>query len=246
MGDSLIYGDGITLEVVVPKSGTAPESADMDQLIIALGLAEREKTELHERYLKEKKEWEVRFGKLEATLQALNTKETSAEQAEQANVSTSSPILDATESSKPTQSETYLQVPLTDTKGKDLINVQIEHIVESDPDYTFQHRLRPFSGNTPKSGEVDFDEWVKQAEMVIEDEGMSDRSKKQKLLSSLHSPALDLARSLGDVSAKDLFNHLEELYGSTANSVRLLHEFFKMQPGQNEKPPDYLQCMAGC
>ena len=92
----------------------------------------------------------------------------------------------------------------------------------------------------PQSGEVDYEEWARQVELLLEDNSVSDHYKRQRLLSSLHTPAIDLARSLGDVSSRVLFEHMESLYGSTSNGVRLLHDFFQLRPGQTENT-DYLQ-----
>ena len=123
--------------------------------------------------------------------------------------------------------------------SRDAINVQVEHLVKSDRDHSTL-RLRPFSGNAPKSGEVDYEEWARQVELLLENNSVSDHYTRQRLLRSLHTPAIDLARSLGDVSSRVLFEHMESLYGSTSNGVSLLHDFFQLRPSQTENT-DYLQ-----
>lgn len=128
---------------------------------------------------------------------------------------------------------------------QEAMNVQVEHVVRGDHGISFHNRVRPFSGNTPKNGEVSFEEWSKQLELVLEDTSLSDKGKKQKLFSSLHAPALDLARSLDrDATAQEVIDYLTELYGSAANGVRLLHEFFRMQKDSHENLGEYLQRLA--
>ena len=60
-----------------------------------------------------------------------------------------------------------IQIPISEV-SRDAINVQVEHLVKSDRDHSTL-RLRPFSGNAPQSGEVDYEEWARQVELILED-----------------------------------------------------------------------------
>ena len=101
-------------------------------------------------------------------------------------------------------------------------------MVRGDLGASFHYGVRSFSGHGPKSGEVSFEEWFKQVELVVEDDSLSEQGKRQKVLGSLHSSALDLARSLGpNATAQEICQIMERMYGSTANGVQLLHEFFR-------------------
>ena len=186
----------------------------------------------HERSL-----WEERLESLERALSAVN-------QAADTMETPNSPSQETGVHSVPinVSSPQPFHIPISQ-KENEKINVQVEHIVRGDREQSY-HRIRSFSGNEPKKDEVDFDEWSKQVELMMEDESVSSRAKRQKILSSLHTPALDLARGMGDISAEEMFKRLEELYGTATTGSKLLHEFFKMQCGMNEKPADYLQRLS--
>ena len=47
--------------------------------------------------------------------------------------------------------------------------------------------------------------------MMLEDDSVSEISKRQKILGRLHSPALDVAHNMGDISAAMIFKGLEGL-----------------------------------
>ena len=140
-----------------------------------------------------------------------------------------------TDNSRPLAQSSSIQIPVTE----DRLNVQVEHIING-----FNHRIKPFSGNVPKNGEATFEEWSKEIEIMFEDEASSERSKRQKLLNSLHCPALDLARTLGDLPAADIFRGLEDYFGSSVNGVKLLQEFFKSTMSSTETSTQYLQRLS--
>ena len=243
-----------------------PESISVSQLKADLIRSSIERERLEARYREERTQWEERFSRMEALMKSMMSGAgssqglagtTTAPTPQQdgprdTNGAVEQPVQEARKDSDLAgmsvkdvntdvpHSGQNINVPI-DPQTRDRISVQVEHLVRSDRDHTIQHRLRPFSGNAPKNGEVDFDEWVRQVELVMEDKSCTDYFKRQKILSSLHTPALDLARSLGEVSASELYKHLVGLYGSTANGVKLLHDFFKMSPGQHERPTDFLQ-----
>ena len=134
-----------------------------------------------------------------------------------------------------------INIPVVNDEANRQISVQVEHIIRGDRDMS---QLRPFSGNRPRNGEVSFDEWSKQVEVLLDDDTVSNKHKKQRMLSSLHSLAVDLARSMGDIPPRQLFASLEGLYGTTCNGVKLLQEFFTLHIEPHEAASDYLQCLS--
>ena len=132
--------------------------------------------------------------------------------------------------------QTVLSVPVSKT-GVDNISLQVEHIVRG----ACEHKIQPFSGSSVKKGEVDFDEWSKQIELMIEDDSLSVTAKRQLLITSLHSPALDLARGMGQIPAEDILKQFTEMYASTRCGTSLLREFFDMSLNDGESLTDYLQ-----
>lgn len=188
--------------------------------------------QLEQKHEIERQRWHDRFSQMEEAMRGLmtqiqqHTQRPSTSQSDEASHGANRP-------------DSSINIPINQS-GQDAINVQVEHIVRSERDF-ISHRLRPFSGNSPKGGEVDFEEWKRQIDLVLDDDSLSDKHKRQKILGSLHTPALDIARSLEETSAENLFKHLEELYGSTTNGPKLLHDFFRTTRGSQERLSDYLQ-----
>lgn len=120
------------------------------------------------------------------------------------------------------------------------INVEVQHTLGGDRGGYY--RVKPFSGVTPpKQGEGSFAEWTTQIRLILEDEAVTERGKRQRLLASLHSPALEIARGLGEaLSASELFAGLRKFYENTANGAVLLQQFFSMSQKSGESPSEYL------
>jgi len=104
------------------------------------------------------------------------------------------------------------------------------------------YRIKSFSGSTPpKNGESTFREWSVQIRLVLEDPTLSVLGKRQRLLGSLHSPALDMALGLGERStAVELFAYIRRLYQDSSDGMASLKEFFSLTPTATEKPSEYL------
>ena len=60
-------------------------------------------------------------------------------------------------------------------------------------------KIKAFSGSSVKTGEVTFDEWLRPVEGVLV-EGISEKIRKQSIMDSLRSPALDFVKAMGEVS----------------------------------------------
>ena len=181
---------------------------------------ECERNNMNEKFLENQKIWENRFSEMNSMLQRLK------------------PIA-STPVTSPNQ-QPSLSVPLMGTDDlHERISVQVEHVVRGDA-----FKIQPFSGNAPKHGEVSFNDWAKQIELMLEDESLSLRAKRQKLLGSLHSPALDIARGMGSISVYEMFKSLEELYAPSINGVTLLQEFFQTKMLHGEQTIEYLQRLS--
>lgn len=73
--------------------------------------------------------------------------------------------------------------------------VVVEHIMrsESSPPSYSQSRIRTFSGRLPKpNGEVNYDAWHTQVELLLCDPSLSENLKVRRVLESLLSPAADI------------------------------------------------------
>ena len=141
--------------------------------------------------------------------------------------------------STPRETQSSLRIPLAGPDVNDKISVQVEHLVCGD-----SNRIRTFSGNQARQNENSFDEWAKEIELMLEDEGLSQRAKRQKLLGTLRSLALDIARGMGDISIYALFKNLGELYAPSTSCVRILQDFFRMTLKPGEGLIDYLQRLS--
>ena len=198
---------------------------EVSELKECLARLERERAEVEERHARDRMEWDNRMRELEGLVR-------------------SSAVLDAQPTTTHSQATgSTIQVPISNEEVSRQINVQVEHVLKGDRD-AGSYRIRPFSGKGPKHGEVTFDEWARQIEMVLEDDAISERGKRQKILNSLNSPAVDIARGMGDIAAHRLYQRLERMYGSTCNGVRLLQEFFRLHMEPTESATDYIQRLS--
>ena len=242
IGEIVPIGENTTLAVVIPTPKTQ-STIRLEELEAALKKSEEQRAKSEESYLRDRKTWEEQMARMEDLMRTLSSQPSESRRTRSTDFEsppdTSTPSVSVHVDKSTNGNGSTIQIPISGA-SRDAINVQVEHLVKSDRDHSAL-RLRPFSGNAPKSGEVDYEEWARQVELLLEDNSVSDHYKRQRLLSSLHTPAIDLARSLGDVSSRVLFEHMESLYGSTSNGVRLLHDFFLLRPGQTEKNTDYLQ-----
>ena len=148
-----------------------------------------------------------------------------------------------TESSVSSPTVPFLKVPIDHPSVAEQVKVQVEHLVRADTSLTAS-KIRAFSGTSPKPGEVVFDEWWRQAESLLQDDHMSEVVKKQKLMSSLRSPALDLVKGMGEISSAEICKQLEDMYGCSSSGAKLLQEFFQMKRAVSESAADYLQRLS--
>ncbi|XP_040214352.1 paraneoplastic antigen Ma2 homolog [Rana temporaria] len=83
---------------------------------------------------------------------------------------------------------------------------------------TGYRKLRAFSGKHPvPSSEDGFEEWIDQAPQALEEWGIPEKNKKQRIMESLRGPALEAIRNLklskDDCTAQDYLDVLHNVFG---------------------------------
>lgn len=134
--------------------------------------------------------------------------------------------------------------------GDDVINppdiqrVVVEHVIRNDsaPLYAGQSKIRTFSGRLPKpNGEVDYDAWKTQVELLLSDAHITDSQKVRRILESLVGPAADMVKPLGTIAAPHTYvNQLESAFGVVEDGEELFAKFLSSNQNAGEKPSDYL------
>lgn len=123
--------------------------------------------------------------------------------------------------------------------------VVVEHIIrnESVPSHPFPHlRLRTFSGRTPRpNGEVDYETWRTQVDLLISDSLLTDSQKVRKILESLLTPATDAVKPLGINSSPSAYvTQLDSAFGIVKDGEELFASFLNCSQNNGEKPSVYL------
>lgn len=115
--------------------------------------------------------------------------------------------------------------------------VIVEHFIRSDatPSSFSQRRARTFSGwLTKPNGEVDYDAWRTQVDLLVNDVSLSDSQKVRRILESLLSPADDIVKPLGTNAPP------ESAFGVVEDGEKLFATFLGSNQNSGEKPSDYL------
>ena len=91
---------------------------------------------------------------------------------------------------------------------------------------TGYRRLRPFSGRHPvPSSEDGFEEWMDHAVQALEEWGIPEKNKKQRIMESLRGPALEAIRNLkhskDNCAAQDYLDVLQNVFGRTEDISEL-------------------------
>ncbi|XP_057207726.1 paraneoplastic antigen Ma1 homolog [Triplophysa rosa] len=102
-------------------------------------------------------------------------------------------------------------------------------------------RIRLFSGVLPTpGGEESFDNWLEQAQLMVEESECADKEKRRRLMESLKGTALEIIKSARvtdpDVSSAKCLEALENAFG-TAESGEDLYFSFRMM---RQQPPERL------
>ncbi|CAL9701145.1 unnamed protein product [Knipowitschia caucasica] len=122
--------------------------------------------------------------------------------------------------------------------------VIVEHFIRSDstPSSYSQSRIRTFSGRLPKpNGEVDYDSWRTQVDLLLNDASVSDSQKVRRILESLLSPAADIVKPLGtNATPQAYLTQLESAFGVVEDGEELFATFLGSNQNAGEKPSVYL------
>ncbi|CAL9706650.1 unnamed protein product [Knipowitschia caucasica] len=107
-------------------------------------------------------------------------------------------------------------------------------------------RLRIFSGTVPTpAGEEQFDHWLEQAYLMVEESDGSDKDKRRRIMESLKGPALELIKAIrlseADVSADKCLEALESAFGLAESGDDLYFSFRLLQQQPGEKLSDFLR-----
>lgn len=113
-------------------------------------------------------------------------------------------------------------------------------------DHGSYRRLRTFSGLLPTpSGEEQFDHWLSQARLMVEECDCSSKEKRRRLMESLRGPALDIIKAARvgdpDLSPEDCLEALEHAFGSAESGEELYFAFRLLQQLSGEKLSDFLK-----
>ncbi|KAK7884084.1 hypothetical protein WMY93_027207 [Mugilogobius chulae] len=107
-------------------------------------------------------------------------------------------------------------------------------------------RLRIFSGIVPTpAGEEQFDHWLEQAYLMVEESDGSDKDKRRRIMESLKGPALELIKAIRlsdpDVTADKCLEALESAFGLSESGDDLYFSFRLLQQQPGEKLSDFLR-----
>lgn len=113
------------------------------------------------------------------------------------------------------------------------------------------HRLRIFSGTVPTlAGEEQFDHWLEQAYLMVEESEGSAKDKRRRIMESLKGPALEVIKAVRlsdpDVSPDKCFEALENAFGLAESGDDLYFAFRMQQQQAGEKLSDFLRRLERC
>ncbi|XP_052005695.1 paraneoplastic antigen Ma1 homolog [Xyrauchen texanus] len=106
--------------------------------------------------------------------------------------------------------------------------------------------LRTLSWLLPTTaGEEQFDHWLGQAQLMVEESDCSHKEKRRRLMESLRGPALDIVKAARasdpDVSPEDCLEALEHAFGTAVSGEELYFAFRLLQQQPGEKLSDFLR-----
>ncbi|XP_063746163.1 paraneoplastic antigen Ma2-like [Eleginops maclovinus] len=113
-------------------------------------------------------------------------------------------------------------------------------------DHGSYRRLRIFSGTLPiPAGEEQFEHWLEQAWLMVEECDCSVKEKRRRLMESLKGPALEIVKaaraSNPDVSPEQCLEAVEHVFGTAESGDDLYFAFRSMQQQSGEKLSDFLR-----
>uniref|UniRef100_A0A671QD07 Uncharacterized protein n=1 Tax=Sinocyclocheilus anshuiensis TaxID=1608454 RepID=A0A671QD07_9TELE len=107
-------------------------------------------------------------------------------------------------------------------------------------------RLRMFSGTIPTpAGEEQFEHWMEQAWLMVEESEGTAKEKKRRIMESLRGPAIEIVKvvrdSDTDVTPEKHLDALEQAFGSAESGDDLYFSFRLLQQQAGEKFSDFLR-----
>ncbi len=122
--------------------------------------------------------------------------------------------------------------------------VVVEHIIRNEPTHTpLAHaKIRTFSGRLPRpNGEVDYETWRTQVDLLLSDSSLTDAHKVRKILESLLSPASEVVKPLGVTALPSAYvTQLESAFGVVEDGEELFTAFLGSNQNSGEKPSAFL------
>lgn len=122
--------------------------------------------------------------------------------------------------------------------------VIVEHVLRNEPTTlpSVQIRMRTFSGRMPRpNGEVDYDAWRTQVDLLLADPSLNDAYKVRRILESLLSPAVNVVKPLGISSPPGAYiTQLDSAFGVVEDGEDLFAAFLSSNQNSGEKPSAYL------
>ncbi|XP_016334546.1 paraneoplastic antigen Ma2-like, partial [Sinocyclocheilus anshuiensis] len=117
---------------------------------------------------------------------------------------------------------------------------------KSSSEHGSYRRLRTFSGLLPTpAGEEQFDHWLGQARLMVEECDCSHKEKRRRIMESLRGPALDIVKAAQasdpDVGPEDCLEALEHAFGTAESGEELYFAFRLLQQQSGEKLSDFLR-----
>lgn len=112
-------------------------------------------------------------------------------------------------------------------------------------------RLRIFSGIVPTpAGEEQFDHWLEQAYLMVEESEGSAKDKRRKIMESLKGPALEVIKAVRlsnpDIAPDKCLEALENAFGLAESGDDLYFTFRMQQQQPGEKLSDFLRRLERC
>uniref|UniRef100_A0A3P8Y2C5 CCHC-type domain-containing protein n=1 Tax=Esox lucius TaxID=8010 RepID=A0A3P8Y2C5_ESOLU len=135
-------------------------------------------------------------------------------------------------------------------KSTEAILLAVSELLDKTSKSSSEHgsyrRLQTFSGLLPTpAGEEQFDHWLGQARLMVEESDCSRKEKRRRLMDSLRGPVLDIVKAARasdpDVSPEDCLEALEHAFGTAESGEELYFAFRLLQVVQRDGLPLWSQ-----
>lgn len=122
--------------------------------------------------------------------------------------------------------------------------VVVEHIIRNEASHPpLTHaKIRTFSGRLPRpNGEVDYEMWRTQVDLLLTDPSLTNAHKVRKILESLLSPASEVVKPLGVTAAPSAYvTQLDSAFGVVEDGEELFTAFLGSNQNSGEGPSAFL------